>query len=360
MKAHGFTLIEWLIAMLIGVFLVGGGLSVFVASRATTEDAFDQSELQENGRIAMRLLTQDLKWAGFWGDYTGSPLITASGGVKINTGASLTSSKDCLDERGQGSLPTSSSLAVRPLWVGWVNDTKAITGGAFACIPIASRVARTNIISIKRLIGLSFDISPKPTGTATARAADATSKISGSNRFYLATTTDSAELFKSGDTIGSAITASHLWEYQHFIYYVSGGNIPTLRKRYLTVSDGVTNNDDSLSNCSAPNDCSLAIASGIESLQILLGVDNSLVQDGVIDSYLASQNVTDNEWREGRVVAVRIFILVRSLQPSNSYVNNNVYQVGDRSIPANGDGFRRLLLETSISLRNPAVMGGGS
>lgn len=67
MNARGFTLIEWLIAMLIGVFLVGGGLSIFVASRATTEDAFDQSELQENGRIAMRLVTQDLKWAGFWG-----------------------------------------------------------------------------------------------------------------------------------------------------------------------------------------------------------------------------------------------------------------------------------------------------
>ncbi|WP_412705551.1 Tfp pilus assembly protein PilW [Aeromonas rivipollensis] len=38
MNARGFTLIEWLIAMLIGVFLVGGGLSIFVASRATTED----------------------------------------------------------------------------------------------------------------------------------------------------------------------------------------------------------------------------------------------------------------------------------------------------------------------------------
>lgn len=40
MNARGFTLVEWLIAMLIGVFLIGGGLSIFVASRATTEDAF--------------------------------------------------------------------------------------------------------------------------------------------------------------------------------------------------------------------------------------------------------------------------------------------------------------------------------
>ncbi|MGL6550019.1 PilW family protein [Aeromonas hydrophila] len=38
MKTKGFTLIEWLIAMVIGVFLLGGVLSIYVASRATTED----------------------------------------------------------------------------------------------------------------------------------------------------------------------------------------------------------------------------------------------------------------------------------------------------------------------------------
>lgn len=65
--------------MVIGVFLVGGGLSIFVVSRSTTEDSFDQSELQENGRVAMRLLTQDLKWAGFWGDYTGLPMTVGQG-----------------------------------------------------------------------------------------------------------------------------------------------------------------------------------------------------------------------------------------------------------------------------------------
>ena len=85
MNARGFTLIEWLIAMLIGVFLVGGGLSIFVASRATTEDAFDQSELQENGRIAMRLVTQDLKWAGFWGLYR-FPMATGQG-VTLSSGS---------------------------------------------------------------------------------------------------------------------------------------------------------------------------------------------------------------------------------------------------------------------------------
>ncbi|WP_411685638.1 PilW family protein [Aeromonas caviae] len=334
MNARGFTLIEWLIAMLIGVFLVGGGLSIFVTSRATTEDAFDQSELQENGRIAMRLLTQDLKWAGFWGDYTGSPMAVGQG-VTLSSGATVAISTDCLDNLGRGSLPSTGTN--RALWVARIDSSKAITGGAFSsssCIPPASRIANSDVISIKRLIGLPL---------ADAAAKDV-------NRFYLATTTQAAYLFKGGETIPSltSMPARQLWEYQHFIYYLApnaAGN-PELRKRYLTV-----NSDSFL--ISGP------MAEGIERMTVLFGVDDSVIPDGVSDRYVATTGVTDQEWSEGRVVAARVFILVRSLQPSNSYVNNNVYQVGDISVSGNGDGFRRLLLESSVSLRNPAVMAGG-
>ncbi|MFQ2101994.1 PilW family protein [Aeromonas sanarellii] len=332
MNARGFTLIEWLIAMLIGVFLVGGGLSIFVASRATTEDAFDQSELQENGRIAMRLLTQDLKWAGFWGDYTGSPMAEGQG-ITLSTGSEVTASKDCLDNLGQGSLPPSigTNRTNRGIWVAQVDNNRAITGGAFACIPVASRIANTDVISIKRLMG-------QPLADAAATA----------NRFYLATTTQAAQMFKGGETIPTMSPERQLWEYQHFIYYLSpnAAGSPELRKRYLTATGGSV-------LISGP------MAEGIERMTVLFGVDDSPVPDGEIDRYVATSNVTEQEWSEGRVVAARIFILVRSLQASSSYVNNNIYQVGSTSVSGNGDGFRRLLLETSVSLRNPAVMAGG-
>lgn len=333
MKSRGFTLVEWLIAMLIGVFLVGGGLSIFVASRATTEDAFDQSELQENGRIAMRMLTQDLKWAGFWGDYTGSPMATGQG-VMLSSGSTVLAADDCLDNLGRGSLPPSVGTN-RSLWATRIDGSKAIAGGAFACIPVASRIANTDVISIKRLMG-------RPLTDANAAG----------NRFYLATNTQVAQMFKGGEAIPSvtAMPARQLWEYQHIVYYLSPNattNSPELRKRYLTANGGSVLIGG-------------AMAEGIERLSILFGVDDSPVPDSTIDRYVASSNVTEQEWSEGRVVAARVFVLVRSLQASGRYVNNNTYQVGDVSVAGNGDGFRRLLLETSVSLRNPAVMGGNS
>ncbi len=331
MNARGFTLIEWLIAMLIGVFLVGGGLSIFVASRATTEDAFDQSELQENGRIAMRLVTQDLKWAGFWGDYTGSPMATGQG-VTLSSGSAVLSANDCLDNLGRGSLPPSVGTN-RGVWVARVDNNRAINGGAFACIPVTSRIPNTDVISIKRLIG-------QPLADAAATG----------NRFYLATTTQAALMFKGGETVPTMtdMPARQLWEYQHFIYYLApnaAGN-PELRKRYLTSNGGSV-------LIGGP------MAEGIERMTVLFGVDDTPVADGVIDRYVASTNVTEQEWSEGRVVAARVFILVRSSQASSSYVNNNIYQVGSTSVSGNGDGFRRLLLESSVSLRNPVVMTGG-
>lgn len=212
MNARGFTLVEWLIAMLIGVFLIGGGLSIFVASRATTEDAFDQSELQENGRIAMRLLTQDLKWAGFWGDYTGSPMAVGQG-VTLSAGSSVLAANDCLDNLGRGSLPPSVGTN-RGIWVAGVDNSRAITGGAFACIPVASRVANSDVISIKRLIGL-----PLADTAATG------------NRFYLATTTQAAQMFKGEKRSPPRQPCRH----------VSSGSISTLSITFLPMQQATLN-----------------------------------------------------------------------------------------------------------------------
>ncbi|MFB2857523.1 PilW family protein [Aeromonas allosaccharophila] len=330
MKNLGFTLIEWLIAMVIGIFLLGGVLSIFVASRSTSEDSFDQSELQENGRLAMRLIAQDLKWAGFWGDYTGMPMQLNSG-VTATAGAVVTLAKDCLDERNEGSLP-STSAPVRGLWAVHVDSNKLTTGNAFNCISSANRVANTDIISIKRLIGFPLADSALV-----------------ANRFYMATTPQSAVIFRGNETPpdNTAMPNRQLWEYQHYIYSITDNNgVPELHKRMLTANDGSW-------------DISGALAQGIEKMVILYGVDTSVVQDGRIDKYSDISSVSSSEWNEGRVIAARLFILVRSLQRSNKHVNNNVYQVGNIQVSGSGDGFRRLLLETSVALRNPAAVAGG-
>lgn len=63
----GITLIEILISLLIGVFLLGGILEVFISSKQTYKIQENLSRLQENGRFALEFLTKDIQPAGFMG-----------------------------------------------------------------------------------------------------------------------------------------------------------------------------------------------------------------------------------------------------------------------------------------------------
>ncbi|WP_421336371.1 PilW family protein [Aeromonas veronii] len=329
MNSRGFTLVEWLVAMLLGLFLLAGVFTVFVMSRSNSEDAFDQGELQENGRLAIRLISQDIKWAGFFGAYTGQSTQVGSS-LSLSTGSTILSASDCLDERSVGSLPSPLG-PIRGLWVSRVSASKGLSG--FTCIDANDRVANSDVISIKRLVGRPI---PASEGLDT-------------NRFYMATNSQEARVIKGSETrpLFGANNESQIWEYQHYIYYLSQEDgIPVLRKRYLTVNGG-----SSLIGG--------AMAEGIEHMVLMYGVDDSLIPDGRIDRYMSTDQMTAQRWNEGRVLGARLFLLIRAARESSRYKNNNSYQLGNITVNGGGDGYRRLLLESSIALRNQQITTRG-
>ncbi|MFQ2002639.1 PilW family protein [Aeromonas veronii] len=329
MSSRGFTLVEWLVAMLLGLFLLAGVFTVFVMSRSSSEDAFDQSELQENGRLAIRLISQDIKWAGFFGAYTGQSTQVGPS-LTLSAGSIVPASSDCLDERSVGSLPSNAG-PIRGLWVSRVSTTKGLAG--FACILAADRVANSDVISIKRLVGRPI---PASEGLDT-------------NRFYMATNSQEARVIKGSETrpLFGANNESQIWEYQHYIYYLSQEDgIPVLRKRYLTVNGGSALIGG-------------AMAEGVEHMVLMYGVDDSLIPDGRIDRYMSTDQMTTQRWNEGRVLGARLFLLIRAARESSRYKNNNSYQLGNITVNGGGDGYRRLLLESSIALRNQQITTRG-
>ncbi|MGY3964198.1 PilW family protein [Aeromonas veronii] len=329
MISRGFTLVEWLVAMLLGLFLLAGVFTVFVMSRSSSEDAFDQSELQENGRLAIRLISQDIKWAGFFGAYTGQSTQVGPS-LTLSAGSIVPVSSDCLDERSVGSLPSNAG-PIRGLWVSRVSTSKGLAG--FACILAADRVANSDVISIKRLVGRPI---PASEGLDT-------------NRFYMATNSQEARVIKGSETrpLFGANNESQIWEYQHYIYYLSQEDgIPVLRKRYLTVNGGSALIGG-------------AMAEGVEHMVLMYGVDDSLIPDGRIDRYMSTDQMTTQRWNEGRVLGARLFLLIRAARESSRYKNNNSYQLGNITVNGGGDGYRRLLLESSIALRNQQITTRG-
>lgn len=73
----GFSIIEIMIAMLIGIFLLGGLMQMFISSKQTYKLQDTVSRLQENGRFAMDFLIRDIRGTGSWGCFSNSVNITS-------------------------------------------------------------------------------------------------------------------------------------------------------------------------------------------------------------------------------------------------------------------------------------------
>lgn len=62
--AHGFTLVELMIAMVLGLVIIGGTISIFIANQQTfrTQDALEES--LDAGRMAFEIIARDVRAAG--------------------------------------------------------------------------------------------------------------------------------------------------------------------------------------------------------------------------------------------------------------------------------------------------------
>ncbi|HET7132559.1 MAG TPA: prepilin-type N-terminal cleavage/methylation domain-containing protein, partial [Gammaproteobacteria bacterium] len=70
-RQRGLTLVELMVALLIGLLLTGGAIQVFLANRAAF--AFNESmqRVQENGRFALDTLMFNSRMAGYIGCLSG-------------------------------------------------------------------------------------------------------------------------------------------------------------------------------------------------------------------------------------------------------------------------------------------------
>jgi len=66
-KQSGISLVEILIAMLLGLVLTGGILQMFSSSRQTNRVHEATARMQENGRMGLEVIARDVRMADFWG-----------------------------------------------------------------------------------------------------------------------------------------------------------------------------------------------------------------------------------------------------------------------------------------------------
>ncbi|WP_051333481.1 PilW family protein [Aliagarivorans marinus] len=338
----GAVLLEWIISLSIGLFIIGGITGFLAASKRTTESGFHIEQMLESGRIATELISRDLQLAGFFGEYTGNTMVR---GASVNVMvADLAADDDCiidwLGTGNEGSFPTVSGR-FSALFVGTVRENNSLNGQYDCVADRSDLVMDSDVIGIKRVIGVPL-----------ADAGDMED-----NRFYFAGNSVVAQIFDDTDDWPSeaAMPGRQVWEYQHIAYYLDvsqQSGLPVLR-RYHLIRD-----DSGVGKIAIEG--SGPLVEGVERIRVLLGVDTDLVVDGIVDDYLSPDEVTPQQWSENRVLAAKLFVLVRSLTEDSSYVNNNSYELGDVTVDSGGDHYRRMLFQSVVSLRNMVIHGGSS
>lgn len=321
-KQQGFGILEIFISLVVGLFLLAGVLSVFSSMKSTANKTSTYGELQENGRIALSLLSDDLMRQGFWGGLSGnlsfSSLVSVPGG----------NANDCVGEGVNNATFPKPIGHFRTLW-GKTANSKNVSG----CITNAK--VGSDVIQIKRVI----------TSTTSAAAKDV-------KKFYLITNMNFGEIFKGIDDV-PAMEYGDIWEYQHHVYYVredtiKGRKVPILMKGHLLNTSSFISFEP--------------ILDGIEMLRFSYGVDTD--GDGVVNAFISAKNMQAKYWdneSDAKILAVTIYVLVRDLYPDSQYENNNVYQLGtdstdeDSFFNANGDNYHRLLLTSTVTLYNARI-----
>ena len=278
------------------------------ATNVTTTGQYNQ--LQENGRIALAIMAPDIEQVAFFGDVTGTDFVLNS-----NTTITGSISDDCTGGGlNNATLPNATSSHFRRIW-----GYEAGTSSAESVDCIDDAIAGTDVIQIKRLVG--------PAGA--------------SSGFRVATTSSQIVFF--GIASDPLLTNERVWEYQHHVYFIQNiNNVPVLSRKALS-SSGMNNEEQ--------------LVEGIENMRILYGYDDD--GDDSADSFLPVGDVTDLMWDNQsfqRIVAVKIFLLVRTIDQDNSYTNDITYELGDKKLGPFNDHYRRKVLSTTVVLENPVLI----
>lgn len=310
---RGFSLIELMVALLLGLLLMSGIVAVYLESKRGWAQDEAIARVQENGRYALRLLSREIAMAGFYGGATETDAITSP---------AVTDCKTWL-------LNPDEVIEV-------YNKADAGAPAAFNnCFAATDVRADTDLLAIRRASDQALiDDGEWEPGfaalTATQYYLNTFGDGLGASAIALGSALDTGALTAAGST-------ADVWAYQGRIYYIGTENgVPSLCVR------------------SAQNPAQTCLVNGIESLQVELGVDKN--GDGIPDEFV-SDHVRPTKVDADTVLSMRIHLLVRSLAPvRSSPTASRTWNLGDQlaliTNASAGDQYYRRVFTTTVPRNN--------
>lgn len=382
-RERGFTLVELLISVALGMLIMIALIAVYLnISRTNTEMAKTNSQI-ENGRFAVDIVQEDLSHAGFWGGF-----IPKFEDISLTTApadAPASVPDPCLAYGSWGST------------AGHVNALLGIPVQVHDSIPgncsgiILDRKAGTDILVVRH----AETCLP---GEANCEALDnyklyfqasfCATEIAASSTYVLSNTAGDFTLKKR-----NCSTVSEKRKFVSNIYYVrtyavtAGDGIPTLMRASFGKSSSTP-----------AHEAAVALIEGIEQFRVELGFDQKSRCDTdtdwssaitKVDPSTCATNTTtatlntmptnrgdgvpETPYRHctslgspvspettctaamlASTVSVKIYFVARSREASAGHTDSKSYVLGNLSVAAANDGYKRHVFQSTVRLHNVA------
>ena len=84
-SVRGFSIVELLVALTLGLLIMGSAMELFRQGVSASSLTSQSGEMQQNARVALNLMSQDLSIAGTGLPQGGIQLPSGSGSVRMNS-----------------------------------------------------------------------------------------------------------------------------------------------------------------------------------------------------------------------------------------------------------------------------------
>lgn len=323
----GMTLIEIMVAMLLGVFLIAGVLQIFIGSRQSYRLADGQSRLQENGRYALEIISHDLRLAGYIGCSSVStvaptnpvviannPLVApvAHAGIPAVVAASTITGGN--DNAANSFTTPNPALSASPLTTDVIQGTDAITvqfgescGGyttaAMTTVDTTGNIPASNTCGINLGTGTTYLLIGTPLVIADCSTAHVFRASAGTSQNKTALPAGAGT---ATSALGKSYAAgSEIMLFRSYTYYIASGagGQPALWR---------FDNNKPASGSVNPEE----LIEGIENMQILYGIDSDA--NGSANQYKAAPTNAELP----NIVSVRVVLTARSIEDNLMSTDN--------------------------------------
>lgn len=363
-KQSGFSLIEFAIASVIGLVILSGAVTVFSSNSASSKMSTGMARVQDNGRVALDMLSNSVRMAGYEGcrDGVKDPIVVlASARPTINT-ANIAYP----DNAVWGSeVDTAWDPTVDPDLAGIQNLVRQ----------------GTDVLYVKHGSGRSINLAADMTSGAAALVLPSNPDQFAPNDLLLVSDCTTSNMFRATSVtanVAGQTSIGHntsLNSQANFTSVFAGtGNIENVAVRvmrfestafFIMDSDRDMPNGDpifslfALDTAARPVGQPTELIEGVENMQILYG-ENLQTDSNAADDirYVTANNVTD--W--ANVVSIQIGLLIATADYAASSNDSRTYNIAGTTIgppsvtttDAQHQGDRRLraAFNTTIVVRN--------